>query len=412
MGLTRQILSITLTKFVDSERSGGFLLLSCAAIALLLTNSALGAQYLALWQTRFMGISIEHWINDGLMAIFFFYIGLELEREIYIGELSSLRDALLPICAAIGGMAAPALIHLSLNAGSPTQAGFGIPMATDIAFVLGILAVLGNRIPGSLKVFVVAYAVMDDLGAIVVIAAFYTTQISAGYLVSALALWALLIVLNLLFRVMFIAPYLIGGALMWFLMLKSGVHATIAGVALAFAIPFSPRDDDQESPSYKLEAFLHKPVAFIILPFFALANAGVVVGSDWVHNVTTSNSIGIMGGLILGKPLGLVALSLAAVASGLCSLPAGLNWRHVLGAGILGGIGFTMSIFVTNLAFVGNTDASSASKMAIFLASLTSGAFGFLCLRFLCGSEAGKSYAEPLALEPPNRNSVNNREES
>jgi NhaA family Na+:H+ antiporter len=256
-------------------------------------------------------------------------------------------------------------------------------MATDIAFALGVLAILGNRIPASLKVFVVAYAIIDDLGAIVVIAAFYTTQLSVWYLVGAVGVWTLLYALNRLFLVMSLVPYLLGGAFMWFLMLQSGVHATIAGVALAFAIPFSAKDDDQESPSYKLELFLHKPVAFIILPIFALANTGISVGADWMHNVTSTNSVGIIAGLILGKPLGVTLLCFVTVASGLCRLPPDLNWRHISGAGILGGIGFTMSIFIANLAFVGNAETTNASKIAILFASLIAGTIGFLWLKLL-----------------------------
>lgn len=348
-----------------------------------LINSLLGPDYVNGWQTRVGGLSLEHWINDALMAIFFLLIGLELERELYNGELSNVRNALLPTFAALGGLAAPALIHFSLNAGSPTQAGIGIPMATDIAFALGVLALLGNRVPPSLKVFVVAFAIIDDLSAIVVIAVFYTAQLSVGYLVAALAVWALLGVLNRLFRVMSLTPYLLGGVLMWFLMLKSGVHATVAGVMLAFAIPFSAKTDDEASPSHRLEHFLHKPVAFIILPIFALANTAIFIGADWMQELSSSNSLGITAGLIVGKPLGVTLLCWAAVASGICRLPPGLSWRHIVGAGILGGIGFTMSIFIANLAFAGDAENANASKMAILLASLAAGIIGFLWLKFL-----------------------------
>ena len=388
MAIVQRNLSNTFQQFFDSEKSSGILLIICTVISLLIANSPGGADYLSLWQTYVGGLSIEHWINDALMAIFFLLIGLELERELYIGELSNFKNALLPIVAAIGGMVVPALIHFSLNAGTPTQAGIGIPMATDIAFALGVLAILGNRIPASLKVFVVAFAVIDDLGAIVIIAAFYTAQLSVWYLVGALTVWALLIALNRLFRVMSLVPYLLGGALMWFLMLKSGVHATIAGVMLAFAVPFSARDDDEKSPSHKLEHFLYKPVAFIILPIFALANTGIIVGADWMQNMTNTNSVGISAGLIVGKPLGVTLLCFVAVASGLCRLPPDLKWRHIAGAGILGGIGFTMSIFITNLAFAGNAQTINASKMAILLASLTAGTVGFLWLRLVRKPEA------------------------
>ena len=388
MGIGQRSLSHTFNDFFDSEKSSGILLIICTVIALLITNSPIGSNFLTLWQRHVGGLSLEHWINDGLMAIFFLLIGLELQRELYSGELSNLKNALLPIFAAIGGMVAPALIHFSLNASTPTQAGIGIPMATDIAFALAVLAFLGNRIPATLKVFVVAFAVIDDLGAIVIIAAFYTAHLSVWYLIGALVVWALLLTLNHLFRVMSLAPYLLGGVLIWFLMLKSGVHATIAGVALAFAIPFSAKDGDEDSPSHKLESFLHKPVAFIILPIFALASTGVVVGSDLIHHVTSRNSVGIVAGLILGKPFGVAFLCFVAIATGICRLPPELNWRHILGAGILGGIGFTMSIFITNLAFVGNAVETNGSKLAILLASLTAGAIGFLWLRLLGSPES------------------------
>ena len=384
VNLAPQKLSSTFNRFFDSEKSGGFLLIVCTIISLLIANSPLGTDYLNFWQRQVAGLSIELWVNDALMAIFFLLIGLELERELYVGELSDFRNALLPIFAAIGGLAAPALIHFSLNAGTPTQAGIGIPVATDIAFALAVLAILGKRIPASLKVFVVAFAVIDDLGAIVIIAAFYTAKLSAWYLAGALAVWVTLIALNRAFRVMSLTPYLLGGALMWFLMLKSGIHATIAGVLLAFAIPFSARDDDAASPSHRLEHALHKPVAFIILPIFALANTGVLIGADWLQNISDMNGIGIIAGLVLGKPLGVTLLCFAAVASGLCHLPPDLKWRHIFGAGILGGIGFTMSIVITNLAFAGNFPVINASKMAILLASLTAGALGYLWLRMLC----------------------------
>jgi NhaA family Na+:H+ antiporter len=383
MAIVPAKLSNTFNRFFASEKSSGNLLIICTVLSLVITNSPMGSDYLSFWRRNVGGLSLEHWVNDALMAIFFLLIGLELERELYVGELSNFKDALLPIVAAIGGMAAPALIHFSLNEGMPTQTGIGIPMATDIAFALGVLAILGNRIPASLKVFVVAFAVIDDLGAIVIIAVFYTAQFSVWYLVGALAVWTLIFALNRFFRVMSLIPYLLGGALMWFLMLNSGVHATIAGVMLAFAIPFSAKDDDAQSPSHKLEHFLHKPVAFIILPIFALANTGIVVGADWMQGLTSANSLGIAAGLIAGKPLGVTLLCFAAVASGICRLPLDLKWSHMIGAGILGGIGFTMSIFIANLAFSGNPECINDSKMAILLASLVAGTSGLLWLRLL-----------------------------
>jgi NhaA family Na+:H+ antiporter len=382
MDIAPKALSNTFNKFFDSEKSSGNLLIICTVLSLVITNSPMGPAYLSFWQRNVGGLSVVDWINDALMAIFFLLIGLELERELYIGELSNFKNALLPIVAAIGGLVAPALIHFSLNEGTPTQTGIAIPMPTDIAFALAVLAILGSRIPASL-VFVVAFAVIDDLAAIVIIAAFYTGQLSLGYLAGALAVWTFLIALNRFFRVMSLFPYLLGGALMWFLMLNSGVHPTVAGVALAFAIPFSAKDDDQESPSHKLEHFLHRPAAFMILPLFALANTGVVVEADWMHGLTSANSVGIAAGLIAGKPLGVTFLCGVAVASGICRLPSDLKWSHMIGAGLLGGIGFTMSIFITNLAFSGNPQTINASKMAILLASLMAGIFGFLWLRLL-----------------------------
>lgn len=381
MDVVQMKLSNTFKRFSESEKSGGILLVICTVVSLLLANSIIGANYLSIGQILVGGLSFEHWINDALMAVFFLLIGLELEREFYSGELSNFKNALLPIFAALGGICLPALIHFLLNSGTPTQAGIGIPIATDIAFALGVLALLGSRVPASLKVFLTALAVMDDLGAIIIIAVFYTTQLSIAYLISAIAIFCLLVVLNRFFRVMSLIPYLLGGALMWFLMLKSGVHATIAGVLLAFAIPFSAKDDEEESPSYRLEHFLQKPVAFIILPIFALANTGIVIGPDWAQNLTSANSWGIIGGLVLGKPLGIMLFSFVSVSIGICRIPFDLNWRHLFGAGLLGGIGFTMSIFITNLAFVRNAEMINASKMAILLASLTAGTIGFLWLR-------------------------------
>ena len=381
-------LSNTFNRFFDSEKSSGILLIVFTLVSILLANSAIGHEYLSLWQIHVAGLSLEHWINDGLMAIFFLLIGLELEREIYVGELSNFKNALLPIFAAIGGMLIPALIHYSFNQATPTQNGIGIPMATDIAFALGVLAILGNKIPASLKVFVVAFAVIDDLGAIVLIAVFYTAKFSINYLLAALLVWAVLILLNRLFRVMSLLPYIVGGVIMWFFMLKSGIHATVAGIMLAFAIPFSVKDDDQKSPSHQLEHFLHKPVAFIILPIFALANTGITIQAGWMNDLMSANSLGIMLGLIVGKPLGVGLLCFVAVITGICHLPADLKWLHIVGAGILGGIGFTMSIFITNLAFPTSVETINAAKMAILLASLSAGVLGFTWFKLFAKTEA------------------------
>ena len=382
MSVVKRKLTKSYNEFFDSEKASGIVLIVCTIASLLMANILIGEKYLDFWHLYVGGLSIEHWINDGLMAIFFLLIGLELKRELYKGELSNFKNALLPIFAAVGGLSLPALIHFFYNNGTPTQAGIGIPMATDIAFALGVLALLGNRVPASLKIFLTALAVMDDLGAIIVIAVFYTAKLSTGYLFAAMIVFGLLSLLNKA-KIMSLIPYLIGGAAMWFFMLESGIHATIAGVLLAFTIPFTAIEDDETSPSYKLEHFLHKPVAFGILPIFALCNTGIVIGTDWANSLVSANSLGIISGLILGKPVGIVFLSFIAVSIGICRLPLDLNWKHILGAGFLGGIGFTMSIFITNLAFAGSADIINASKMAILLASLIAGIIGFLWLRIL-----------------------------
>lgn len=387
MGVVERKLSKTFKDFFDSEKSSGILLIICTVISLIITNSILGANYLLMWQMKVGGLSIEHWINDALMAIFFLLIGLELQRELKVGELSDIKNALLPIFAALGGIVVPAAIHFSMNYGTATQSGIGIPMATDIAFALGVLALLGSRVPASLKIFLAALAVIDDLGAIIVIAVFYTAQLSTLYLFGALAVFGLLILMKN-FGVKSLVPYLLGGALLWFCMLKSGVHATIAGVLLAFTIPFSTREEDEESASHRLEHFLHKPVAFVILPIFALANTGIIIGTDALQNLTTANSAGIIAGLVFGKPVGITLLSFIVVALGICRLPLDLNWKHIFGAGILGGIGFTMSIFITNLAFVGENEVVNMSKMAILLASLVAGIIGFAWLKIFGKPEA------------------------
>jgi NhaA family Na+:H+ antiporter len=392
-------LSLSFKEFFESSKAGGIVLILCTIVSLSIANSTLGPAWLGFWHQYVAGLSIEHWVNDALMAIFFLLIGLELKRELVNGELSDLRNAMLPMLAAAGGIAVPALIHFGLNGGTPTQAGVGIPMATDIAFALGVLALLGSRVPASLKIFLTALAVMDDLGAIIVIALFYTAELSFLYLLGALAVFAGLLALNRVLRVMALLPYLVGGALMWFLMLKSGVHATIAGVLLAFTIPYSSREDDAESPSHRLEHILHKPVTFLILPVFALANTGIIIGAGWETELLSSNSLGIIAGLVAGKPVGIFLFSFAAVALGLCRLPLDLAWRHILGAGLLGGIGFTMSIFITNLAFVGAGDTINASKMAILVASLVAGIAGFTWLKLLGGPLASDRDTDTLDFE-------------
>lgn len=364
------------SEFFESEKAGGVLLIACTLLSLLLTNSFLQTDYMRLLHFSMAGQTATHWINEGLMAIFFLLVGLELEREVYNGELSNLKQASLPMVAAFGGMLVPAGIFLWCNFGKPTQSGAGIPMATDIAFAIGTLSLLGNRVPISLKILLTAFAVIDDLGAIIVIAVFYTHQLNFMNLGVACSIFVLLLLFNRL-KVQNLIPYLVGGVIMWYFMLHSGVHATITGVLVAFAIPFG--NGSKESPSYILQHHLHKPVAFIILPLFALANTCIILTPDWYIALATSNSIGIAMGLILGKPLGIVLFCLVAVSLGVCVLPVDLKWKHIIGVGILGGIGFTMSIFITLLAF-NNSDLINESKMAVLLSSFVSGIIGYLWL--------------------------------
>ena len=363
--------------FFESEKAGGIILIFATLFSLLLANSIFQTEYLQIWNVEIGNHSLVHWINDGLMTIFFLLIGLELEREVYIGELSTLKKAALPLFGALGGMVVPALIYLYFNFGTSTQSGAGIPMATDIAFAIGILSLLGNRVPTSLKIFLTALAVIDDLGAIIIIAIFYTSTISFLNLGIALGIMGVLFVLNRL-KVNSVFPYIIGGILMWYFMLNSGVHATITGVLLAFVIPFG--DGKKDNISYKLQHFLHNPVAFIILPLFALANTCIIINSNWYEGLTHTNSIGIILGLIIGKPLGIGLLSYLGVTLGLCILPKGLQWKNIFGAGILGGIGFTMSIFITLLAFDTDSDIVN-SKIAILIASFIAAITGFIILK-------------------------------
>jgi NhaA family Na+:H+ antiporter len=363
--------------FFNSEKAGGLILIVCTILSLLIANSTFGEGYHDLWQKKIAGLSIEHWINDGLMTVFFLLIGLELEREIYKGELANIKDSLLPIFGALGGIIVPAGIFLVFNFATATQSGAGIPMATDIAFALGILSLLGNRVPASLKIFLTALAVIDDLGAILIIAIFYTKTLLWTNLFIAVGIFILLLVLNRL-KVKILLPYLIGGVIMWYFMLHSGVHATITGVLLAFAIPF--RDGGERSTSYILQHFLHKPVAFIILPVFALANTSILLNADIGQTLTQNYSLGISLGLIIGKPLGIFVLTFLAVTFGFCKLPGDLSWRAILGVGFLGGIGFTMSIFITLLAFDDQAIINNA-KFVILISSLVAGIIGFFSLR-------------------------------
>jgi NhaA family Na+:H+ antiporter len=366
--------------FFESEKAGGLILLICTAFSLLISNTSFSESYFAIWHYPVANHSFEHWINDGLMAIFFLMIGLELEREVYIGELSKIKDAILPISGALGGMLFPALIFFLFNFGTKTQSGIGIPMATDIAFALGILSLVGNKVPNSLKVFLTALAVIDDLGAIIVIALFYTKTLYFTNLLISLAIFAGLLVLNRL-KVYQLWIYLVAGVFMWYFMLNSGVHATITGVLLAFAIPF--QDGTEKTISYKLQHFLHKPVVYVILPLFALCNTAIIVGSDWVQNFAENYSLGIIFGLVIGKPIGIVLVSILVIKLGIAKLPKDMSLNKLLGAGFLGGIGFTMSIFISLLAFE-DAEIINNAKFMILVASLLSGIIGFLWLKKTC----------------------------
>ncbi len=379
-------------EFYESGKLSGIILILCTVLTLLAVNTGMGDSYsgflhnytdLSVWKIR-LHLSNEHWINDGLMTIFFLMVGLEIERELYQGELSSLSNASLPIAAAIGGMAVPALIHFMLNGGTPTQAGFGIPMATDIAFSLGILSLLGKRVPASIKIFLTALAIIDDLGAVAVIAIFYTADFSTFHFAISIGIFLLLMIFNRI-GILNLWMYLVPGVVMWYFMLHSGVHATITGVLLAFAIP-STRVDDDTNPSYWLQHRLHHPVSYVILPIFAIANTGIPLSGDAYRSLFTQNSLGISLGLILGKPVGILSACYIMIKSKLSTLPGDVNFKLILGAGLLAGIGFTMSVFISNLAF-SDAEHITASKMAILLASTISGIAGFFYLNKILGKE-------------------------
>lgn len=420
-------------RFAQAEASGGIVLLFAAITALIWANSPWGASYEQLWEIKVtigapgfsLTESLHHWINDGLMAVFFFVVGLEIKREILVGELASVRQAALPLFAALGGMVIPALVFVSITAGSPDMRGWGVPMATDIAFALGIAALLGSRVPTSLKIFLAALAIVDDIGAVLVIALFYTASIQATALFLAAGVMVLLVGLNIA-GVRSSLPYFMLGAVLWVLFLKSGVHATISGVLLALTIPASTRIDGQEfatearehldafhkacendpeefsttqrhqepifaledtaqraqSPLLRLEHKLHSIVAFLIMPVFALANAGVAFGggNGGIGSTMTERAVlGVFFGLVIGKPVGILLFSWMAVRFRLADLPFGASWRQVAGIGALGGIGFTMALFIAALAF-GEGEQLEAVKIGILAGSLAAGVIGWVLL--------------------------------
>jgi NhaA family Na+:H+ antiporter len=372
-------------KFFHSGKVGGIILLICVIISLIIANSSQKDNF-ANFLTQNLGFSIGNfslnytlsaWINDGLMAIFFLLVGLEIKRELIEGELSTLKKASLPVLAAIGGMAFPALIYFFFNKGEATASGWGIPMATDIAFALAIIALLGKSVPASLKIFLAALAIADDLGAILVIAIFYTAEIQWPYLLLAALIFALLLAFNY-FKIISLWFYLIPGIFLWYLVHHSGIHATIAGVLLAFTIPTN--DTDVLSPLEKLEHFLTTPVNFIIMPIFALANTNITFQKEMVSGLASPLGFGIILGLFFGKTLGVSLLSWFAVKIKLAKLPSGANWKHIIGVGMLAGIGFTMSIFVSLLSFE-KAEYITEAKFAILCASVISGAIGFFYLK-------------------------------
>jgi len=413
------------------EAFGGIVLMSFTILALGLANSAIGESFIAHWEKYFglhfgdweLSKTLIHWINDGLMAVFFFVVGLEIKREMLTGGLSSFKNATLPIFAAVGGMLVPALIYVSFNQTGAGTHGWGVPMATDIAFALGILILLGKRIPLSLKLLLTSIAIVDDIGAVIVIALFYTSEIDWMYLIYGGGLYAFLWCLNLL-KMRSVPVYLILGLFLWYALLKSGVHATLAGILLALTIPARANRDVFEfvksgtslltqmgkiplaytraekdkhiqssvetveancmeviSPLQRLEHALHPWVAYLIVPLFAFANAGVIIDHQLLSQVFEPISIGIILGLFLGKPLGIYLFALAGVRLGFAQKPVDVCWSQIIGIGFLGGIGFTMSFFVSQLAF---TDPAvlSLAKVAVLIASVVSGLVGFLILKF------------------------------
>ena len=364
--------------FIGNEKSGGILLIFCTLLSLLLANSSAGDSYVHFWHGELAGRSIEFWINDGLMAVFFLLVGLEIKHELKSGELSNRKQAMLPLIAALGGMLVPAAIHFGFNNGLPSQPGIGIPMATDIAFSLGVLSLLGKKVPLSLKIFLTALAIIDDLGAIVVIAVFYSQGFSLLYFGIALGIFGMLLLLNKR-KVHVVWPYLLIGGALWYFMLLSGIHATIAGVLLAFTIPY--RNGDSQSPSTRMMDLLEVPVAYIILPVFALANTGIVIEPGWTQQLISMNSAGIGLGLLIGKPLGIIGFSLLGMVTGICKMPAGVSFPGFAGVAMLAGIGFTMSIFISLLAF-DDAQMIAGSKIAVLIASGASALLGYGVLAF------------------------------
>lgn len=387
-------LSNGLQQFIRTESSGGLVLIATALLAIAWANSPWGDSYFNLWE-RHAGLgwgawvldkSLSHWVNDGLMVLFFLLVGLELKREWVQGQLSSMRQAVLPISTALGGMLVPALIFLLLNIDADNRRGWGIPMATDIAFALAVMALAGARVPAGLKVLLTALAIVDDLGAVLVIALFYTSHINGIALLAAggilLVLWAL----NR-YRVQWLWVYLLLGIGLWLAVLKSGVHATIAGVLLAFCIPLKTDGRHTQSPLQRLEHYLKNWVAWGVLPLFALANAGLHLRPDELSYALHPIALGVALGLLLGKPIGIMLLACLPVRLGWAQLPAGVEWGMVAAVGVLGGIGFTMSLFVAQLAYADPARLGIA-KMGVLMATLASGIMGYFLMRWAVAKTA------------------------
>jgi len=373
-------------EFFSNSQSSGILLVFCVLISLMIANSSASEGFQCFLDQSWGPYSVSVWINDGLMAVFFLLVGLEIKRELLDGELSNFKNASLPILAAIGGMLVPAAIFTLFNHGTEYSKGWAIPMATDIAFSLAIISMLGKSVPSAVKVFLAALAIVDDLGAIVVIAIFYTDEIHWNYLLYSGIIVAILAVLNFL-KVKKHIFYLIPGCVLWYFMHHSGIHATIAGVILAFCIPASKADNEEASPLEKLEHFLHIPVSYAIMPIFALANTNITFKEGMVDGLFSNFGYGIVFGLILGKLIGINLFSFIAIKLKISSLPDKSRWVHMIGAGLLAGIGFTMSIFIALLSYKDNQDLQDSAKFAILTASVLAGFLGYLLLKSTAKNE-------------------------
>lgn len=381
-----QVLTRLFLEFYGKLASGGALLVICAIVSMILANSGMAESWLHFWQIQLdphlPGLhahSLTQWINDGIMTIFFLLVGLEIERELLTGELSDRRTAMLPVIAAIGGMLFPALVYFAINAKNPQLwRGAGIPTATDIAFAMAIMSALGKRVPAVLKVFLTALAIIDDLGAILVIAIFYGQGVQWLWLSAALGVLGFLLICKRS-GLKSLWLYLPFGVLLWYCMMQSGIHATISGVLLAFAIPFGKKEEDA-SPSAYLMDKLHEPVAWLILPLFALANTAIPLHSGIIDTLTGTLPLGIAAGLMIGKPLGIYLASILSVKFNAAQLPTGVSFSQIWGAGMLGGIGFTMAIFVSNLAFTA-TGMVELSKVAVLCGSVVAAVAGYVFLR-------------------------------